>query len=105
MLQLLAAVGDEDALVVLTTNGTVINVLRNSSRGYGLESVTFGPLVSQSSGRVYTGIEWPPAIVELDLNNGQEIQMWNVTYFPGSAKYGMEALAFVPVNSTCGWYL
>lgn len=104
VLQLLAAVGDEDALVVLTTNGTVIDVFRNASRGFGLEAITFGPPASQSLKVVYAAIEYPAAIVELDLTTGAALRMWNVTGFPDNKKYGMEALAFFPVNDTAGWF-
>ena len=104
VLQLLAAVGDEDALVVLMTNGTVIDVFRNASRGFGLEDITFGPPASQALKLVYAAIEYPAAIVELDLTTGAALRMWNVTGFPDNKKYGMEALAFFPVNDTAGWF-
>eukprot|EP01137_Pigoraptor_chileana_P019135 Opistho-2@79741 len=73
----------------------LVHTLGNN--GLDVESVTYVP---SSPDLVYLGVEYPPTIIEWNIQTNQELRRFLLPGMPASSKRGMEALAFVPSDKT-----
>lgn len=97
-----------DAVATVSDNGQVAYVylsgdlcfLRDYNNNfYDLEAVATGPKVSP----LFVANEWPPQIIEVDLDSGLMLRSWNVS-IPGVLNTGIESLTYIPLNSTTGYF-
>ena len=92
-------VSDNGEFALVNLTGELIFVREYNDKTYDLEAVSAGPL----PGYAYVAVEDPPQIIEVSTASGLMLRAWNIE-MPTSDGAGIEALTYVPVTSSSGYF-
>lgn len=94
----LILVSDEGTMSVVNEEGDILLNYSVSSPYRDLEAVA---IADPDSAFVYLGVESPDSILEMNINTGQIIRVFDLTpWMQGADNSGLEALAFVPDSTS-----